>query len=450
VRPRTLSRLSRSRHGAIAILFALLVPVVLGVVGLGVEIGLWYLRQRDMQNAADASVLAASVNSGTTFATEGAQVAARYGYTGPAVNIVENQPCPPSAGRFAGTNTCYRSTVRSGLELLLAPATGFLGQSTCATGDTVCEEMRAHTSRFVMLSAAAMATKTEIHHYCILALTTSGTGIDGRGSPDADLGNCSIMSNADARCAGHDLNAFYGDAAGTNVGCGVNRQSSIPPVTDPYAALRTNIPVGAGCVDYHYVPTHRNDPPLPAENQLAGEQTWNAPQVYCGDVQLAGNVTVAGGTEATLVIVNGQLDLNGHTLQTASGAGLTIIFTGDGSSGTAYAPTGGGGLDIAAPTSGTWKGMAIYQDPLLTHGVDIAAAGNSPLWSITGIVYLPNADVEFRGAVSKATYGASCFGMVAKSIDIRGTAAIYPIFQGECDAASIALPKTIFRGKLVQ
>ena len=444
-----MSSLLRNRKGAIAILFALLVPVLLGVIGLGVEMGLWYMRQRDMQNAADASVLAAAVNAGTTFATEGAQVAARYGYTGPAVNIVENQLCPPSAGRFAGTNTCYRSTVRSGLELLLAPVVGLVGQSTCAAGDAVCQEMRNHSSRFVILSAEAMATKTETHNYCILALTTTGTGLDGRGSPYANLGNCSVMSNSDARCAGHDLNANYGDAAGTNDGCGVNRQSNVAPVPDPFAYLRTRIDVGAGCATYHYLPSRRNDPPLPSGNQLSGSQTWTTPQVICGDAQLSGNLTVASA-DAVLVVVNGQLNLNGFTLQTATGAGLTIIFTGDGSQGSVYAPTGGGTLDIAAPTSGTWKGMAIYQDPALTRGVDIAEAGNSPLWSITGIVYLPNANVDFRGAVSKATYGQSCFGMVANSIDVRGTAAIYPIFQGECDAANIVMPKSIFRGQLVQ
>jgi hypothetical protein len=213
--------------------------------------------------------------------------------------------------------------------------------------------------------------------------------------------------------------------------------------------LRTNINVGAGCAAYHYLPSGRNDPPLPAGNKLSGAQAWSTPQVICGDAQLAGNLTVSGA-EGMLVIVNGQLDLNGFTLQTEAGAGLTIIFTGDGTTGSTYAPTGGGTLDIAAPTTGTWKGMALYQDPALTRGVDIAAAGNSPLWSITGIVYLPNANVDFRGAVSKATYGQSCFGLVANAIDVRGTAAIYPIFQGQCDAANIVLPKTIFRGKLVQ
>ena len=55
---------------------------------------------------------------------------------------------------------------------------------------------------------------------------------------------------------------------------------------------------------------------------------------------------------------------------------MTIIFSG--TSGTyTHAPTGGGTLNIQAPTSGNWSGVALYQDPSLTTGVDISAAGNS-------------------------------------------------------------------------
>ena len=36
-----------------------------------------------------------------------------------------------------------------------------------------------------------------------------------------------------------------------------------------------------------------------------------------------------------------------------------------------HAPTGDGTLDFSAPNTGPWKGIAIYQDPNLTTGVDI-------------------------------------------------------------------------------
>ncbi len=119
-----------------------------------------------------------------------------------------------------------------------------------------------------------------------------------------------------------------------------------------------------------------------------------------GDTTLT---TVSPGS--VLVIRNGRLDTNGHTLQTAPGSALTIIFTGPDLSGTyIHIPTGGGTLDFQAPTSGTWKGMAIYQDPALTKGVDISEAGNSPTWKITGIVYLPHSSVTLAAqSTSRAT-----------------------------------------------
>ena len=141
---------------------------------------------------------------------------------------------------------------------------------------------------------------------------------------------------------------------------------------------------------------------------------------------------------SVLVIENGQLDTNGVTLKTAANSALTIIFSGTAGSYT-HAPTGGGTLDFPAPTSGTWQGIAIYQDPALTTGVDISAAGNSPTWDITGVVYLPHSSVTFSGAVNKSSNGASCFELVVDNITINGTADILP--KGECVAAGLNLPR---------
>jgi len=124
-------------------------------------------------------------------------------------------------------------------------------------------------------------------------------------------------------------------------------------------------------------------------------------------------------------------------LQTAAGSALTIIFTGTTGSYT-HAPTGGGALDFPAPTSGIWKGIAIYQDPALTTGVDISAAGNSPTWKITGVVYLPHSSVTFSGAVNKSSNGASCFELVVDNIAINGTGSI--LANGSCAAAGVTLP----------
>ena len=151
---------------------------------------------------------------------------------------------------------------------------------------------------------------------------------------------------------------------------------------------------------------------------------------------------------AVLVISNGALDLNGHTLTTTSGSGLTVIFTGT-SGAYDHAPVGGGTLDITAPKTGPWSGVAVYQDPALTEGVDISAAGNSPTWNITGLVYLPKSSVTFSGAVNKSSNGKSCFVIMADSILVNGTGSIFA--KGECEEAGLSMPTTNvpIRGKLV-
>jgi hypothetical protein len=275
----------------------------------------------------------------------------------------------------------------------------------------------------------------------MLALGTSGTGIRSSGAPNANFSGCSIMSNSSASCSGHNLGAAIGDAHGTNNGCGIAQHSSVPIVTDPYSGLASSIPsntCGSGSSAYPQEPVHVHDAPLPSSNQRTGTISMTGNVIWCGDQQLTGNVTINAPSGAVLVIENGQLDTNGFTFSTASGSALTIVFSGTNSGSYTHAPTGGGTLDIAAPTSGTWSGVALYQDPALTNGVDIAAAGNSPTWDISGLVYLPHSSVTFSGAVNKSSNGQSCFVMVADNITVNGTGSI--LEHGGCGPQGLNMP----------
>jgi len=252
----------------------------------------------------------------------------------------------------------------------------------------------------------------------MLALGTSGgSDIVTNGAPKANMSGCNMMSDANATCNGHNLGAPYGIAHGTNNGCGVNEVSNAPVVPDPYSGLASNIPVNNCGGSYPQEPANKKGTPLPAANQWTGNYSWSGNKVVCGDQQLTGNVTInaTGTTGAVLVIENGQLDTNGNTL-TSSGSGLTVVFTGTNAAGYTSAPTGGGTLNIAAPTSGVWSGIAIYQDPSLTNGVNISAAGNSPTWDISGVrpegnVYLSiKVDELARLAICGEGHAANHFG----------------------------------------
>jgi hypothetical protein len=108
-----------------------------------------------------------------------------------------------------------------------------------------------------------------------------------------------------------------------------------------------------------------------------------------------------------------------------------------------------GVLDIKAPLSGPFSGVAIYQNPSLNNVVDISYAGNDPMWKITGLVYLPHASVTISGAVNKSADGAICFVMVAKDVRINGTGSIYaqsPAGAG-CKDAGLNMPKVTIPGR---
>ncbi len=215
--------LRRDEAGAIAILTALALVMLIGLVALALDVGMWYRTNRALQNAADAAVIAAATNNTGTYQAEAKAVAAKYGFVdgagGITVTALNNQTCPD------GTTDCYKVTVaRSTAPKFFSPVLGSFSPA---------------------LAGAAMASNGGTHSYCLLALATSGTSpaIQSNGANSADFTGCSIMSNSASTCNGHNLNATYGDAHGTNNGCGVTEHSNVATVADPYSSLSSSQPL---------------------------------------------------------------------------------------------------------------------------------------------------------------------------------------------------------------
>jgi hypothetical protein len=415
-------------------MFALIATGVIATIGLGIDVIGWYRTNRVLQNAADAAAIAAARNGTSSYQSEALAVAASYGFVdgsnGISVTPLNNQTCPN------GQTNCYQVTVA------MASAPQFFSQIVGISAPAI--------------SSAAMAGGAQTHTYCLMAFASSGTdpAIQGNGVPAANLDNCNIMSNTGMTCNGHNTGATNGDAHKTNNGCGITQNSNAPIMTDPYKSLAINIPADSCGGSYPQEPkngTYSGHKNCTGTFPTTGPVTLPASTILGGDVQLTGDVTVtssAGLAGSVLVIENGQLDTHGFKLATVAGSALTIIFSGTSGSYT-HAPTGGGTLDFNAPTSGTWSGVAIYQDPALTTGVDISAAGATPTWNISGLVYLPHSSVLFSGAVNKSSNGASCFGLVVDNITINGTGEI--LKTGGCAAAGLNLPSnTVGTVALVQ
>jgi Flp pilus assembly protein TadG len=471
-------RFRKDRRANVAVIFALALVPTMGVFGLGSEGSYWLLTQRAEQNAADAAVMAAAqagmadsalavsgtpCSNGTNcYQYEGKAVAKNYGFTQgvdrvTGVEVLNGQPCPTTAtaSGAVGASSCYKVTITKQVPLYFVNAVGYRGTNG---------------SGLQTIKASAWAGPVnEPVSVCVLALgpDPGKSAITLNGNPRADLGDCTIFSDGTANCNGNNSGAFIGGAVGTDSGCGIAEFSNAATVSDPDAAKASNIPANP-CGNYQQenpqggsgLPTGQITIPagsysaasLAAAISSASNSTGGSGFAYtssesytdpisgvvttdsvvetCGDVKLGGNVTVNSGN-LVMVVENGLVDMNGaNTLATSSTGGMTTIFQNQGASKlnstlpifTDVSNGSSSAIDISSPTSGLWSGFTIY-DPALTGSYTFA--GNAPAWTLSGIVYLPNANVDWKGIIGKATNGFECFDLVVKTLLIDGTAQMF-------------------------
>jgi Flp pilus assembly protein TadG len=438
-------RLRSNERGAVSVIMGFLLIPLVGALALGAEVSNWYMTTRGMQNAADSAAIAAATNAGSNYDVEAKAVASQYGFVDGtntiSIAVTNTAACP------GGGNTCYSVTISGYVPLYLSQVVGFHGDTTLNG-----------TPEKKLSSVAVAKQSTQPKDVCLLALASSGAsqGIRTNGAPTGNMNGCDSMSNTAAQCNGSNLGLGISFAVGSNNGCGAS-QISNPAMTDPYAYLASNIlPLSSsGCGgSYPQESKHGNSYSVATSNQLSGSLNLSSGNNFkCGDQMLTADVTINAplGSPAVLVIENGQLDLNGHTLTTSSGSAVTVVFSGTNGSYT-HAPTdntngAGGALNITAPTSGPWSGVAIYQDPSLTTGVDVSAAGNSPTWDISGLIYMPHATVTLKGAIDKSTNGKSCVVIVADNFQISGTGGVLKTDIGQCAQAGLSMPTATIPGR---
>jgi hypothetical protein len=124
------------------------------------------------------------------------------------------------------------------------------------------------------------------------------------------------------------------------------------------------------------------------------------------------------------VIVGGTFDVRATAHVTSDPAGVTIFLTGTSSSGYAQVNiNGGANFNIVAATTGTYKGIAFFQDraaPVVNSGSPNQFNGGSTM-NITGAIYIPNQLVKYSGG---NTTNGTCTRIVAYMIDFTGTSGL--------------------------
>src|SRR3954468_17506041 len=91
----------KHRGGNVAILFALMLPVVVGGAGYGVETSYWYFRRLQMQSASDAAAYAGAIvkragQDQTTIQAAATTAAGQNGFDSSSGTVTVNSP--PATG----------------------------------------------------------------------------------------------------------------------------------------------------------------------------------------------------------------------------------------------------------------------------------------------------------------------------------------------------------------
>ena len=445
---RRLRRFFADQRGGVSVMLVLMMIPMIGVMGMAVEGASFYFTGRAMQNAADSAALAAATNtcaagdtchtSGATqptFVQEAAAVATNYGFTD-SINdttvSTKTKACPADP-----TATCYWVKITRVVPVNMLRIIGFRGDAALSNG----------LGRGQTIAALSVASPKSLPStLCLWALNwnnaAAGIVTKGASSPLPFTG-CSIGTNGPADC-NQPQGALSTLATNSSSQCGGPVKNF--HVTDPYAALASKIPVKSPACDPKAKIT-----PLSGGN-IALSPT--APVFFCSGLSISGNVTTSG--TGAIVLVNGPLLLNGNTFQSGVNSGVTLIFTGTGTTSSAIEENGKGVLDIAAPQSGDWSGIAIYTDPNQTGQTVYTQNGaNAVSWQITGLVYMPHSDMTLNGDVTHATNATAgaqdCFALVSDIFRSNGGVRFLE-HQTQCASAGLIPPQggTAIRQALVQ
>jgi hypothetical protein len=194
------------------------------------------------------------------------------------------------------------------------------------------------------------------------------------------------------------------------------------------AAPIANAPITADPYAYRAMPSSTDCTSTHGLNQFPaqGSGTMRCYSGSSGGVSISNNVTLASNT--TYVFENTGSNtlnwgINGN--RSVTGTGVTLIFKGKWNIGV----NGNTSLAITAPTTGTYRGIAIFGDR--TQSVDIDISGNNT-GKIVGAIYSPNRDSNVTYTGSSTGYSTGeCTQVIGGTVTFWGNSN----FSTNCSAS---------------
>lgn len=386
-----LARFTADKSGSYLIIAALMMPVLVGFVGLGTDYGLWVYTHQSVQSAADsAAVSAATADKAADVTVQASAVTALYGFVNGTNGATVAVNRPPTSGS--------RSTTANAVEVVVTQQRAPLFSA-------------AFLSRPVVISARSVAVPTP-GTGCVIALDSTASGaVTVQGSSQINLQNCNLYDNSNNASAltiggsglitAQSVGVVGGIVGASSITATGGIKTGLSPTPDPYAGV--SFPPFFGC-DQH--------------NLKVNSSVTLSPGVFCG------GMSVTAGAVVTLnpgiyYMDQGSLSVVGNA--TINGTGVTIVFTSGNNNNWATASIGSNAvINLTAPTTGPTAGIVLFGDRNMPVGTAFKLVGGATQ-NFGGAVYLPKAALDYAGGSSGSN---GCTQIVADTLNWSGASSL--------------------------
>ena len=374
----------RSEKGAVLIMAAGMMLVLMGFVGLALDVGGFYSHKRALQTSADAGAYQGGYElhrGNTTLVTSAAQTGtAENGYQQGTDGVTVEVYNPPVSGYYVGDNAAVEVVVSQPSTITFMSLLGW-------TEPTI--------------PARAVAWAGADSKNCIHILEdTEEDGFDYQSSAVLNAPNCGLMVNSQDNWGGHLTSDSDVDVADAYFAGGYIEESNsdltttsgygpyedVPMAPDPMGWMAAYEPSTIGCsggVDMEY------DQP--------NVTLW--PGVYCGKFTLK-NATNAFLMPGMYVMKGGPMNIEGDSI--LEGDDVTFYFTeGGGYDFEPYSFSSNAQALLSAPSTCTpgalpngcaepYYGVLFWADPTAGDPDDEFRFESNTTHQLDGLIYMPN------------------------------------------------------------
>lgn len=412
----------KSESGQAMVQIVLCMTVLLGFLGLAIDVGLLYRAKQEAQTAADAAATAAALDylynqSASSAQTVGKAASAANGYQDGSGGVTVTVNVPPASGPNTSGNFAEAIVAKSN-PLNFFQILGF----SSATAQ-----------------ARAVAGMPVVGNICIWLMAASGTGMHLQGSYSIHAPSCGVYVNSTSSNAisitgnGGTITASFIDVVGNVT---PSHQTSPTPITSNTAPRKN--PWG-----------NLSGPSVPGSCNITSSAT---------SITTANQASVSGSSSSKVVCFTKAVTLNNGVSLPGANSGIVYVFengvtiptgatvslgsgTYDSSTGT-FSNTSGAVMDlysgtlsqasnsilnVYSPTAGPDNGVAILQPASNTADLQVQFGSNNQV--LDGYIYAPGAEVYLQDHGG----GITAAGIVADSLYDKSSSITIPSY----DAANL-------------